>query len=214
MNALKDMQDKAIVRIVDDDSDLSSALKFFIELDGWHTAVYNDARSFLAADLPSVPGCLVLDVRMPGMTGIELQRELDVRGIDLPIIFLSAHGDIEMAVKAVQNGAVDFLVKPPEPGKLLEIVRKTVLEHQRKRKEDGERAQLLAQYETLTPTERQILFLIAKGFTNATIGEVQEISEKTAKGHRARIYGKLDLENAVEASEFLRHAGLTEGGGR
>jgi FixJ family two-component response regulator len=204
----------SLVRVVDDEADVRDSVCLFLQMADMEVAAYASAAEFLAKDDFERPGCVILDVRMPGMTGIELQRELDVRGIDLPIIFLSAHGDIEMAVKAVQNGAVDFLVKPPEPGKLLEIVRKTVLEHQRKRKEDGERAQLLAQYETLTPTERQILFLIAKGFTNATIGEVQEISEKTAKGHRARIYGKLDLENAVEASEFLRHAGLTEGGGR
>ena len=200
----------SLVRIVDDEADVRDSVSLFLQMAGLHVASYSGAREFLERDDFARPGCVVLDVRMPDMTGIELQHEFGSRGIDLPIIFLSAHGDIEMAVKAVQRGAVDFLVKPPEPEKLLELVRRTVEAHQKKRRADRERKQLLAQYETLTPAERQIVFLVAKGFSNATIGEVQGISERTAKSHRAKIYSKLDLENAVEASEFLREAGLLE----
>ena len=183
----------SLVRIVDDEADVRDSVSLFLQMAGLEVAAYAGAREFLERDDFARPGCVILDVRMP-------------------IIFLSAHGDIEMAVKAVQRGAVDFLVKPPEPEKLLALVQRTIDAHQKKRRADRDRGQLRAQYETLTPAEKQIAFLVAKGFSNATIGDVQGISERTAKSHRAKIYGKLDLANAVEVSEFLREAGLTERG--
>ncbi len=203
---------KALVRIVDDEADVRDSVSLFLQMAGLEVAAYAGAREFLARDDFARPGCVVLDVRMPDMTGIELQAQFLERGIDLPIIFLSAHGDIEMAVKAVQKGAVDFLVKPPQPEKLLELVQKTLAEHQEKRRADRDREQMLALYSELTPAEKKVMFLVAKGFPNTVIGEILGIAERTAKSHRARIYGKLDLENAVEASEFLRQAGLIEGG--
>ena len=103
---------KVLVRIVDDDSDLRAAIRFLLESEGWEVADYYSAADFLLNDDPKIPGCLILDVRMPEMTGVELQSELKQHVREIPIVFLSAHGDIEMAVKTLHEGAVDFLTKP------------------------------------------------------------------------------------------------------
>ena len=109
---LKFAQSNALVRIVDDEEDLRDALGFVLDMEGWKTVSYARADDFLKGDSPSVPGCVVLDVRMPGMSGIEAQHAMNERGIALPIIFLTGHGDVDMAVGAVQDGAFDFLLKP------------------------------------------------------------------------------------------------------
>lgn len=105
-------QAHALVRIVDDEADLREALSFVLDMEGWKTVTYGRAEDFFTGDSPSEPGCVVLDVRMPGMSGIEAQHEMRSRGIALPIIFLTGHGDVDMAVGAVQDGAFDFLLKP------------------------------------------------------------------------------------------------------
>ena len=115
------IKQKALIRILDDDEALGAALKLYLELDGWQVAAYTSARRFFAEDRPSVPGCLVLDVRMPELTGLECQRLLNERQSNIPIVFISGHGDIDMAVRTILDGAYDFLQKPvdeetaPEP---------------------------------------------------------------------------------------------------
>lgn len=115
-----------VVRIVDDDASVCESQSFFLQLAGFRTRSFSSAEDFLRDDDAEAPGCIILDVRMGGMTGIELQQELNRRGSDLPIIFLSAHGDIEMAMSCVEAGAFNFLVKPPEPEKLQSLVTKAV----------------------------------------------------------------------------------------
>ena len=119
-------QSKAIVRVVDDDPDVRRSWQFVIEGEGWNVLTYASALEFLEKDSPFTPGCLVLDVRMPGMSGIELQHEMKLRGDTLPIIFISAHGDIDMAVKTMKDGADDFLSKPVTPERLLDAIEKAV----------------------------------------------------------------------------------------
>ena len=116
-------QSQAIVRVVDDDPDVRRSWQFVIEGEGWNVLTYASALEFLEKDSPFTPGCLVLDVRMPGMSGIELQHEMKLRGDTLPIIFISAHGDIDMAVKTMKDGADDFLSKPVTPERLLDARR-------------------------------------------------------------------------------------------
>lgn len=122
MKNLEEMQNEALIRIVDDDADLRKGLTFMLECAGWKSAAYPSARDFLTQDSPSIPGCLILDVQMAGMTGIELQHEMNRRGNTLPIIFLTGHGDIDMAVTAMIDGAANFIQKPPESGKLLAAI--------------------------------------------------------------------------------------------
>ena len=117
---------KVLVRIVDDDSDLRAAIRFLLESEGWEVADYYSAADFLLNDDPEIPGCLILDVRMPEMTGIELQGELKQHLRQIPIVFLSAHGDIEMAVKTLHEGAVDFLTKPVQEDKLVPVISRAV----------------------------------------------------------------------------------------
>ena len=194
----------AIVRIVDDDPTVCDSLSFFLNLAGFGTASFNSAESFLANDDAEHPGCIILDVRMDGMTGIELQAELKRKGSDLPIIFLSAHGDISMAMNCVENGAFNFLVKPPDPEKLRALVEKAVAKNKQDRQEAFYRQTLREQFDALTVAEKNISYQIAKGLSNSQIAGLFEISERTVQTHRTRIYSKLDLENPVELNEFLR----------
>lgn len=193
-----------IIRIVDDDKTVSDSLSFFLNLAGLQTRSFSSAEDFLHSDDPERLGCLILDVRMEGMTGIELQAELKRIGSDLPIIFLSAHGDIEMAVNCVENGAFNFLVKPPDPDKLLDLVNKAVAKNKQLRREKAYAESLREQFETLTAAEKKVSYQIAKGLPNSRIAEILEISERTVQSHRANIFAKLDLENPVELNEFLR----------
>lgn len=192
------------VRLVDDDPTVLESQSFFLQLCGWETKIYESAVDFLEFDDFDRCGCLVLDVRMPGMTGLELQDEIIKRGIDLPIIFLSAHGDIEMAIQCMQKGAFNFLVKPAEPEKLRTIVENAIKKNQTDRRQKVYVEDLTRVFNTLTKTEKQIAYLVAKGLTNSAIADLQEISERTVQTHRSSVYEKLDVENAVELSEYLR----------
>lgn len=116
------IKQKALIRILDDDEALGAALKLYLELDGWQVAAYTSARRFFAEDRPSVPGCLVLDVRMPELTGLECQRLLNERQSNIPIVFISGHGDIDMAVRTILDGAYDFLQKPVDEERLVRSV--------------------------------------------------------------------------------------------
>ncbi len=194
---------KSAVRLVDDDPSVLKALSVFLTFDGWTVRTYDDANAFLSKDDLQTPGCLVLDVRMPQMSGIELQNEMHRRGIRLPIIFLSAHGDIEMAVEAVQRGARTFLTKPPKPEKLLAEIEKATLADWSRRQTENYAESLDAQWRELTPAEKQVAMMVGKGLSNAMIAETLGVGERTVRAQRAAIYGKLDIENAVELADFL-----------
>lgn len=194
------------VRIVDDDPSVVRALTAFLEMDDWQVVAYGSGKAFLA-DPQTAPGCVVLDVRMPEMTGIEVQEEMRRRGMTLPIIFLSAHGDIELAVDAVKRGAKTFLVKPPKPGKLLAEIEAAVREDIEAKRSEEERAELLSLWNTLTAAEKEVAQLVAKGLTNSAIAEVLGVAERTVRSHKAEVYGKLDVENAVETGDFIRELG-------
>ena len=122
------VQQGALVRIVDDDDSLRDALRFVLETEGWRVADYRSANDFFRGDAPSVPGCVVIDVRMPGLTGIEAQAVMNERGFSLPVIFLTGHGDIDMAVMALHEGAADFIQKPVDNERLLAVIASTAFE--------------------------------------------------------------------------------------
>ena len=194
---------QSVVRIVDDDESILKALTVFLSFDDWRVRTYAGAAAFLASDDFETPGCIILDVRMPGMSGLELFEELLRRGIELPVVFLSAHGDIEMAVEAVRRGAKTFLVKPPKPEKLLEVLESVTADDWERRRKEAYAASLAEEWKKLTPAEAQVAVMVGKGLSNAFIAEAVGVAERTVRAQRASIYEKLDIENAVELADFI-----------
>lgn len=179
-------QSQAIVRVVDDDPDVRRSWQFVIEGEGWNVLTYASALEFLEKDSPFTPGCLVLDVRMPGMSGIELQHEMKLRGDTLPIIFISAHGDIDMAVKTMKDGADDFLSKPVTPERLLDALE-----------------QARAAFRRLSAREQEVATGVARGLLNKQIAYELNISEKTVIAHRSSLCKKLGARTAADITRML-----------
>ncbi len=192
-----------LVRIVDDDPTICDSQSFFLQLAGWQTVTYQDPVTFLERDDWDRPGCIILDVRMPSLSGLEVQQELNKRDVDLPIIFLSAHGDIEMAMNCVEQGAFNFLVKPPIPENLKDLVEKAIKLNKSQRQIKKETEELQKLFSQLTSTEQMVARQVAKGLTNKMIGEVLDMSERTVQSHRSKVFAKLDVGNAVELFQFL-----------
>jgi FixJ family two-component response regulator len=182
------------VYVVDDDEALRDALGMLFRTAGLKVEAYASAVEFLERARPALPGCLVLDIRMPGLTGTALQDELRARGSALPIIFISGHGDIPMAVEAVKKGAYDFIEKPFDDYQLLCQVL-NALEHAGEREQRGGGAERLAQ---LSEREREVLELILAGKPNRQVAAELFISVKTVEFHRARIMQKLEVRSAAE----------------
>lgn len=197
---------KVLVRIVDDDSDLRAAIRFLLESEGWEVADYYSAADFLLNDDPKIPGCLILDVRMPEMTGVELQSELKQHVREIPIVFLSAHGDIEMAVKTLHEGAVDFLTKPVQEDKLVPVISRAVKLDLIKRGLSFDHEKTKERFRELTEREKQIVLLLTRGLLNREVGERLGISTRTVEVHRARAFKKLELHTISELIQFVHAA--------
>lgn len=197
------MNDEVLVRIVDDDPSIRSTLEYMLRAEGWKTASYPGATEFLTADAPSVPGCLILDVRMDGMSGLELQQELNRRGSSIPIIFYSAHGDIEMAVDAVKSGAENFLPKTVSSEKLLQSVARAVNESLSGRPGQISPKECLHRWSLLTDREKDVAELIAQGRLNRDITRRLGIAMRTVYVYRVSIYRKLEVRTSAEIARFL-----------
>lgn len=198
------MTGRPVVRIVDDDAALTEGLAFLLESEGWTVQVYESAQAFLTNDAPSVRGCLVLDVRMPGMTGLELQHVMNERGYNLPIIFLTGHGDIDMAVSTIKQGAVEFLQKTGDNARLVEAVSRAVarsMEGFAQLDQDPYEAQ--KRWRELTEREVQLLTLIAKGQRNRDVAERLGLSVRTVEAHRASAFRKLGIKTVAELSSLM-----------
>ncbi len=198
------MTGRPVVRIVDDDAALTEGLAFLLESEGWTVQVYESAQAFLTNDAPSVRGCLVLDVRMPGMTGLELQHVMNERGYNLPIIFLTGHGDIDMAVSTIKQGAVEFLQKTGDNARLVEAVSRAVarsMEGFAQLDQDPYEAQ--KRWRELTEREAQLLTLIAKGQRNRDVAERLGLSVRTVEAHRANAFRKLGIKTVAELSSLM-----------
>ena len=198
------MTGRPVVRIVDDDAALTEGLAFLLESEGWTVQVYESAQVFLTNDAPSVRGCLVLDVRMPGMTGLELQHVMNERGYNLPIIFLTGHGDIDMAVSTIKQGAVEFLQKTGDNARLVEAVSRAVarsMEGFAQLDQDPYEAQ--KRWRELTEREAQLLTLIAKGQRNRDVAERLGLSVRTVEAHRASAFRKLGIKTVAELSSLM-----------
>ena len=194
---------RPLVRLVDDDVEFLRSQKFFLETFLPEVRTWESAEAFLAEDDLARPGCLVLDIRMSGISGLELQRLLEMRRSTLRIIFLSAHGDIGTAEHAMRHGALDFLEKPVEPEVLLEKVRKAVDDSMNDFAHEREIHQIEARLLSLTGREREVLDLAIEGLQNKEIAEKLGISVTTVKMYRSNAFIKLDVNSPLAAANLL-----------
>ncbi len=197
---------KPTVFVVDDDPGVLDSLAFLLRSVGLEAATYGSANEFLGAYDRDRPGCLVLDIRMPGMSGLELQEKLEARGSTLPIIFLTAHGDVPMAVKAMKAGAADFVQKPFRDQELLDKIERALKENERLRKERGEHDEILARIAKLTPREREVMDLVVAGKANKAIAHELGLSQRTVEIHRARVMEKMAAGSVAELVKMVMNA--------
>lgn len=192
-----------IVMVVDDDTGVRNAMRTLLKSVGIQSTLYASAQEFLGAYQPAQPGCLVLDIRMPGMSGLELQQELNLRGAVIPVIFMSGHGDIPMAVDAMQHGAFDFLQKPFRDQDLLDRIQRAIVKDGELRKSLGEHTRITAHLESLTPREREVLDLMTQGKQNKAIAQVLDVSPRTIEIHRARVMEKMGAQSVAELVRMM-----------
>ncbi|MCC4115888.1 response regulator transcription factor [Aromatoleum toluclasticum] len=200
------------IYIVDDDEALRDSLIWLLESSGYRVRAWESAESFLRDYLSGMTGCLVLDVRMPGMSGLELFEELKRRHFTLPVIFITGHGDVPMAVSAVKKGAVDFIEKPFSERDMLELVSECLAAEQQNRDKRQFEAETARRLTHLTQREREVLDLIIAGKLNKQIADVLGISIKTVEVHRARVMEKMEANSLAELVQNVLAA--PGGGGR
>lgn len=205
-----DVRLRPLVRIVDDDDVVRTSESFVLRLAGYDVQAFESAELFLASDDRARCGALVLDIRMPGMSGMELQQKMREEGRTLPILFLTGHGDIDMAVTALRRGAADFLQKPMKAEALTTKVKKLVDWHCSVCREHDELENVAEKVATLTPKEKEASELAAKGLQNREIASVMGISEQTVRIHRWNASKKLDVKNAAETADVLRSAAASK----
>jgi len=187
-----------VVFVVDDDPAMRDSLRWLIESTGLQVETFADAQAFLARIYPEVPGCLVLDVRMPGMSGIDLQAEMARRGIGLPTIVVTGHAEVAMAVQAVKSGAIDFIEKPFSDQLLLDRVRQGIDMDRRERDGRARRGEILRRMGLLTQREREVLDLVVAGKPNREIAATLHLSPKTVEVHRAHVMEKMQASSVAE----------------
>lgn len=207
-------QQGTLIRIVDDDASTRRALGFMLQIEGYSTRVYGNGKSFLDQDDTTIPGCLILDVRMPQITGLQLQREILRRNIKLPIVFVTGYADVDVAVESMRRGAVDFLIKPVDSEKLLHAIQWALhADHLQRHPSINLHSQesLENSLSQLTQRERDVVRLFASGLNNQQVAARLGISERTVEGHRLRIYKKLAVHSddelmllSQEIHSFLR----------
>ncbi len=188
----------SIVFVVDDDASIRDALKSLIRSVGLRVELFGSPREFLQAKRPDAPSCLVLDVRLPGESGLDLQRELAEASIHIPIIFITGHGDIPMSVRAMKAGAVEFLTKPFRDQDLLDAIQQALERDNTRRVQEAEVAKLRERYESLTSREREVLPLVVSGLLGKQIAAEIGTSEATVKVHRSQLMRKMGAESLAE----------------
>ncbi|MEQ1672607.1 MAG: response regulator transcription factor [Hyphomicrobium sp.] len=201
--------EKAVVYVVDDDASIRDALKSLLGSVGLRVEVFASADAFLESRKADIPSCLVLDVRMPGHSGLDFQAELARSGIHIPIVFITGHGDIPMSVRAMKAGAIEFLTKPFRDQELLDAVQSGIVRDKSRRQADVSAADLMARYERLTPREQEVMALVASGLMNKQVAAEIGVSEITVKVHRGNLMRKM---GAGSLAELVRMADQIRGG--
>ena len=204
-------QRSPIVFVVDDDEAVRNSLRLLVKSIGLAATPLASAQEFLATYDQLQPGCLVLDVRMPGMSGLELQQQLNLRGAVIPVIFITGHGDIPMAVEVMQQGAFDFLQKPFRDQDLIDRIHRALEKDLANRAELGERSRIRERHDTLTPREREVLALVTSGKLNKVMAAELGLSQRTVEIHRARVMEKMRASSLAHLVRMVLD--LEEGGG-
>lgn len=200
---------KELVYVVDDDDSVRNSLKMLLESADYNAICFSSGNEFLKADLSSEgPQCLVLDVRMPGFSGMELQQELKRREIDLPIIFVSGHGDIPMSVEAIRQGALTFLPKPFDDEELIESIREALDKDAVKKNRQAMLDEMTKKFEQLSEREIEVLRHLIQGKLNKQVAAALKISERTVKAHRKSIHDKLEVRSMAELVRFTETIGV------
>ena len=190
--------EQAVVFVIDDDEDLRDGLSNLMRSVGLQVRAFASAMDFLKSSLPDTPSCLVLDVRLPGVSGLDFQSELIRKNIGMPIVFMSAHGDIPMTVRAMKAGAVEFLPKPFHDQSMLDAVHSALEKDRQRRKGIGDTSQLRSSFDSLTHREQQIFAYVASGLMNKQIAAETELSEITVKVHRASVMRKMGAKSLAD----------------
>ena len=191
-------EDRPAVFVVDDDPSMRRSLDSLLRSVGLDVHLFSSAQEFMHAKRPEVPGCLVLDVRLPGMSGLAFQQELAKAGVALPIIFISGHGDVPISVRAMKAGAVEFLTKPFEEQVLLDAIHAAIERDRARRRDAAGLADLGTRYRTLTEREREVLQLVVAGRANKQIAAELKLSLVTVKVHRGQVMRKMQARSVVE----------------
>ncbi len=198
----------AVVFVVDDDASVRRAIKRLVESVGLRVELFGSALEFLHSERPDLPNCLILDIRLPGMSGLDFQRELAQAGIQIPIIFITAHGDIPMTVRAMKAGAVEFLTKPFRDQDLLDAIQQGLERDRARRSQEAEVAILRGRFESLTPGERKVLPLVVSGRPNKQIAAEIGTSEATVKVHRSQLMRKMAADSLPELVRMSEKIGI------
>ena len=193
----------SVVFVVDDDPSVRRAIKRLVKSVGLQVELFGSAHEFLSSERPNVPSCLVLDIRLPGTSGLDLQRELADANIHIPLIFVTAHGDIPMTVRAMKAGAVEFLTKPFRDQDLLDAIHLALERDHSRRLQEAEVAKLRDRYESLTPREREVLPLVVSGLLSKQIADAIGATEATVKVHRSQLMRKM---GAASVASLVRMA--------
>jgi len=191
-------EEQAVVFVIDDDADLRDGLSNLLRSVGLQVRAFGSATDFLESKLPDAPSCLVLDVRLPGLSGLDFQSELIKKNIGMPIVFMSAHGDIPMTVRAMKAGAVEFLPKPFHDQSMLDAVHSALEKDRERRKGIGDTSQLRSSLDSLTSREQEIFAYVASGLMNKQIAAEIEVSEITVKVHRASVMRKMGAKSLAD----------------
>jgi len=191
-------QTQGTVYLVDDDPNMRKALMRFLKTNGLRAQAFGSAREFLDRKSSDTPACLVLDIRMPGMSGLDLQTELAKQNKQLPIVFITGHGDVRMSVQAMKGGAIDFLLKPFADDDLLAVIHQALKKDKRHSEARAEQEQIQDRLRTLTPRERQVFEFVIQGLLNKQIAGKLGASEPTIKVHRHRLMEKMGVTSVAE----------------
>lgn len=189
---------ESIVFVVDDDPSVRSAIKRLIVCVGLQVELFESAQEFLASKLPNVPSCLVLDVRLPGISGLALQRHLAEANVQIPIIFITAHGDVPMTVRAMKAGAVEFLTKPFHDQDLLDAIQLALERDRIRHQQEAEIAVLRGRFESLTPREQEVLPWVVSGLLSKQIADAIGRSEASVKVHRSQLMRKMAADSVAD----------------